>query len=91
MRYHQDVRKQDGGVEAEPADRLERYLDGIVRRENQIEKIAGFLPQGTIFRQVSPGLPHQPDRWRTMRNTIKNIEKQFVHSDSLAAIFPLKT
>ena len=56
----QNIREDDGGVEVEAADRLQRHLGGIIRREAQIEKAAGLGAQFTVFRQIAPGLPHHP-------------------------------
>ena len=59
---HQNVREDDRGVELEAADRLQRDLGGVFRREAQIEKAAGLGAQFAIFRQIAAGLPHHPDR-----------------------------
>ncbi len=55
-----NVAEQNGGVEIEPADRLERDLGGEFRRANEFEKIVLFL-ELAIFRQCSSRLTHQPD------------------------------
>jgi hypothetical protein len=58
----ENVREDDRGIEVEAADRLQRDFGGEFRREAQIEKAAGFRPHFAVLRQISPGLPHHPDR-----------------------------
>ncbi len=60
----ENVGEQDRRVEAEAADRLQRRLDrerGVIAK---IEKRRGLGPKLAIFRQVAPGLAHEPDRRR---------------------------
>jgi hypothetical protein len=58
----ENIREDDRGIEVEAADRLERHLGGIFRREAQIEKAARLGAQFAIFRQIAAGLAHHPDR-----------------------------
>ena len=67
MRHDQNIREQNCGIEAEPPDRLQRYLGGKFRIEHKIEEAAGLFAQRAIFRQIAPGLAHQPDRRRLER------------------------
>jgi hypothetical protein len=62
MRNDQDIGKQDRGVEAEPADRLQRHFGRQLGRKAEIEKARDLCPHGPIFRQVTARLPHHPDR-----------------------------
>ena len=55
----EDVAEQNGGIETEPADRLQRHLGGEFRRPDQFEERVLFL-QRPVFRQRAPGLAHQP-------------------------------
>ena len=61
-RNHQNIGKQDRGIETEAPHRLQRHFGRQFRIETQIEKAARLLPHRTIFRQISPRLPHHPDR-----------------------------
>ncbi len=58
----ENVGKDDRGIEVETADRLQRHFGGVFRREAQIEKAAGLGAQFAILGQITPGLPHHPDR-----------------------------
>ena len=62
QRYHQNIGKQDCGIEPEAPHRLQRDFGCQFRIETEIEKAARFLPHCTIFRQIPPRLPHHPDR-----------------------------
>ena len=62
--HHQDVGKDDRRIEPEAADRLQRDLDGLVRRVAEFEERSRRGADGAILRQVAPGLTHQPDRRR---------------------------
>ena len=75
MRDHQNVREYDRGIESEPADRLQRNLGGIVRREAKLEKAAGLLADLTVFRQITACLAHHPDRRRGFALTGENTEQ----------------
>ena len=74
---HKDVREDDRGVEMEAADRLQRDLGGVIRREAQIEKAAGLGAQFAIFRQIAAGLPHHPDRRHRLAAAGKHFKKGF--------------
>src|SRR5205085_884596 len=49
VRDDQDVRKQDGGIEAEAPDRLQRRLDRKLRRVAELQEALGRRPDGPIF------------------------------------------
>ncbi len=62
--HHQDVGEQDRAFHAEAADRLEGDFRRQFRRGAQGDEIARLGAHGAVFRQVSPGLAHQPGRRR---------------------------
>ena len=62
----QNVGEDDGRVESEPAHRLERYFGGELRIEAKIEEGTDLGSDLSIFGQIPPSLPHQPDRRRMM-------------------------
>ena len=57
---HQDVGKQDRGVEAEPPDRLQRGFDRGLGVVAELKERAGLSTDRPVFRQVASGLAHQP-------------------------------
>ena len=57
----QDVGEEDGGVEREPAQRLQGDLAGELRRAAQREEAAGARPRRPVLREIAPGLAHEPD------------------------------
>src|SRR6266581_442169 len=61
LERQQDVGEQDGGVDGEATDRLERDLGGEVGRVTQLEQRV-LLAQRAIFREVTARLAHEPDR-----------------------------
>ena len=64
MGDHQNIRKQDRGIEAEPPQRLQGYLGCFFRVVAQVQKTACNLPDRTVFRQITASLAHKPDgRW----------------------------
>src|SRR5262249_12715778 len=79
MRDDENVGEQDSGIETKPAHRLQRYFRSELRRKAERSKISSLLPNGLIFRQVAPGLAHQPYRWRTTALTVEHIDQRFVH------------
>ena len=62
VRDDQDVGKQDGAVEIEPADRLDRDLGGRVGIVNQRQESALLRPQCAVFGEITSRLAHQPNR-----------------------------
>ena len=62
--HDQNVGEDDRRVEVEPAQGLERYFGGKLWIEAKIEEGAGLGPDLAIFREIAPGLAHQPDRRR---------------------------
>ena len=71
--HHENVAEQDGGVEAEPADRLQRRLGGQAGVVAEIEEARGGRADLAIFGQVAPGLAHQPDRRRTFERSPSSV------------------
>ncbi|CAH1657193.1 hypothetical protein CHELA20_53564 [Hyphomicrobiales bacterium] len=67
MRHDQDITEQDGGVEAEPTDGLKSDLGGEAGGVAEVEKRSGFRAQSAIFREITPGLAHHPERRRGHR------------------------
>jgi hypothetical protein len=57
----QDVGEENRGVEPVAADRLQRDFGGQFGIVAQRQEIPGLGPRRAVFRQVAPGLPHQPD------------------------------
>jgi hypothetical protein len=77
VRHDQNVGEQDRGIEAEAPDRLERDFRRKLGREAQIEEAPGTFPQRAIFRQIAPGLAHEPDGWRGLRAAGQHFEDRF--------------
>ena len=73
--HHQDVGEDDRRVEPEPANGLQRHLDGLVGRVAEFQKRARGRAHGTVFRQVATGLSHQPDRWRRMSRSGQRLQE----------------
>ena len=73
----ENVGEDDRGVEIESADRLQRHLGGVFRREAQIEKAAGLGAQFAILRQIAAGLPHHPYRRHLLPAAGQHFEKGF--------------
>lgn len=57
----ENVRKDDDGVDAEEAKRLQRDFDGEVGRLANFQKRV-ICADGAVFGEVAAGLPHHPDR-----------------------------
>src|SRR5262249_45423752 len=81
---NQDVREQNGSVEAEPPDRLEGHLRGKLWIEDQVKEPAGLFTGCPVFRQVSPGLPHQPYRRRGTALATQDIKERLIHVRGLS-------
>ena len=79
VRDHQDIGKQDRGIEAKPPDRLQRHLCGPFRREAQLEEASRLLAQRAILRQIAPRLAHHPDRRHGLTLAVKHIEQRLMH------------
>ncbi len=58
----QDVREQDGGVQRETGQRLQRDFTGQFRGLAEAHEVAGAGAGGAVFRQIAARLAHQPDR-----------------------------
>jgi hypothetical protein len=61
VRDREDVGEQDGRIEREAIERLQGHLARELGCLAQREKVAGARPGAVVFRQVPPGLTHQPD------------------------------
>ena len=57
----EDVGKEDGRIESIAADRLERDFRRQLGRIAQVEETSGRRARCPVFRQISPGLTHQPE------------------------------
>src|ERR1700759_2484723 len=62
MGHHQNVGEQNRRIEAEPADRLQRYFSGELGIETEIEKGSCLLPHRAVFGKIAASLTHQPHR-----------------------------
>ena len=60
--HRQNVGKNDGGVQIVARQRLQRHLTGERRVPAQVEKAADAPAQRAVFRQITSGLTHHPDR-----------------------------
>ena len=58
----QNVREDDGGVEPEAADRLQRHLGGDLGRAAHGQEVTGLLSDLAVLGQVASGLAHHPHR-----------------------------
>ena len=61
LRDHEDIAEQNGGIEPEPTDWLERHFRGQLRRLDHFEERV-LLLQSAILRQGAACLAHQPNR-----------------------------
>ena len=66
LQRHQDVAEQDGRVEAEAPDRLQRDLAGQLRGLAQLDE-RDLLAHGAVLGQVAARLAHDPDRRALVR------------------------
>jgi hypothetical protein len=71
---HEDVGKQDRGIETETPDRLQRDLSRQLGIEAEVQESPGLRSHLAILRQVAPGLAHHPDRWREDPLAAKHLE-----------------
>jgi len=76
---HQNVREKNRCVETKSAHGLKRHFSRKFRIKTELEKISGLFPHCSVLRQVTTGLPHQPNRGRTTTLVIEDIEKRFTH------------
>jgi hypothetical protein len=79
MGYDQYIRKQDRGIEAKPANRLQCNFSREFRRKNEIEKSACLFAQRPVFWQISPSLTHQPDWRRALDALVENLDQTLMH------------
>src|SRR5687768_9519309 len=87
MRDHQNIGKENRGIEPEAADRLQRYFGCKLGREAEFEEGCDLAAHCTIFGQVTTSLPHQPDRRNGLALTVQHIDKRLVHRLVPAATF----
>src|SRR5262249_23618598 len=62
IRNDQNIGEQDCGIKAESSNRLQCNFRCQFWIKTEVEEITHLLPQRTILRKISSGLPHQPDR-----------------------------
>src|SRR4030095_1826914 len=79
IRNHQNVRKQDCRIEPKSTYGLKRCFGRQFGSEAKFEKVSCLLPHCSIFRQIAPGLPHQPYWWWTTTFTIEHVEEGLIH------------
>src|SRR5262249_26271915 len=79
--WNQDVREDDRRVDAQASDRLHGHLGGQIRRLAELEE-GDLLPDRAVLRQVTAGLPHQPDRCGIHRLAPRSQQKPLVHASS---------
>ena len=60
LERQQQIGEQDGGVDLDPPDGLQRDFGRQIRRAAQLQKCV-VLAEGAVFRHVASGLPHEPD------------------------------
>ena len=61
----ENVGEEDGRIEIETPQGLQRYLGGEIGRIAELEEILRSGPDFPIFGQVAAGLAHDPD-WRAL-------------------------
>ena len=62
VRNGEDVRKENGGIQREAAQRLERHLTGQLGVFAQRHKIARLRARGFVLWQIASRLAHHPHR-----------------------------
>ena len=85
FRDDEDVAEEDGRVDAEYVDRLQRHFGGEIGRLAELEE-TDFLADGTVLRQVAPGLPHQPDRRLVDRSPETGLDEPVGHRAPLPRV-----
>ena len=60
--HRQDVGKQDRRIQRVTVERLQRDFGGVIRILGQTEEGTGALARRAVFRQITTGLAHQPQR-----------------------------
>ena len=77
--WQQQVREEDGGVDVEPFDRLQRHLRGQLRLSADFEQ---RVPRAdvAVLGHVTAGLSHEPDRGLVDRLVAAGTEKAIVHA-----------
>ena len=80
----QDVGEEDGGIEREPAQRLQGDLAGELRCAAQRKEAAGARPRRPILREIASGLAHQPDRSAVDRLSRERPQQTVVHRSCLS-------
>jgi hypothetical protein len=74
LERQQDVGEDDGGVELEAAERLQRDLRRHLRVAAHLDE-GELLADRAVLGEVAPGLPHQPDGRRVDGTLRAGIEK----------------
>jgi hypothetical protein len=70
------VREQNGGIQVEAPQRLQGDIPGQFGRPHQVQETVLFA-QSAVFGQVTPGLPHYPDRRSVNRPASAGVKKAF--------------
>ena len=74
LEREQEVGEQDGGVDLDAPDRLQRDLGGEVWRGTDVQERIP-LPERPVLGHVTTGLPHEPDRGGIHRLAPAGLEK----------------
>src|SRR6185437_298405 len=75
---HQNVGEDDRGIEAEAPHRLQGDFGGKIRVEAEVEEAAGPGADLAVFREVTAGLPHHPDRGHFPFLPAEHVEQGFL-------------
>jgi hypothetical protein len=78
LRDNQDVAEDDRRVDAEPVHRLQRHLDGQLRRPDHGQEV-GPLAHSPVLGQVAPRLAHHPHGWPLDRLAPAGPKEEIVH------------
>ena len=77
----QQIREEDGGVDVDRIDWLQRDGDGELRLAANLEQRIS-LPERAIFGHVPAGLSHEPDGRGIDRLTPARTQESIVHSET---------
>src|SRR5215471_19358884 len=91
MRDHQNIREKNRCVETKSPHRLQGGLGCKLGLKTQLQKITRPPSQRPIFRQIPPGLPHQPNRWNGLCFSIQRFEQWFYRIDLVHTVFLKKS
>lgn len=73
IRYHQNIGKQNGCIEPEPANGLKCHFGCQLGIITEIEETAGGLSRFPVLGEVTPCLPHQPYGRRCDRLPVQHL------------------